>query len=160
MPESTIYEGKKLVLNGVGIRRVTLFRVQVYISGLYVSAKSQKASTLLSAPNPKVMRMFFIRDASQEQMLKGWVNTFGEVLPPEEQTKHAASIEKYCQLLESVKKGQEMRVDFTDNGAQLSFNGKDKGLIGDKAFSRSLLSVWLVQDNDKKLRDGLLGLSK
>ena len=158
MEDEIVYEDKKLVLNGQGIRRATVFKVRVYVGGLYVDSKSQKIKTILSAPYPKLIVMSFVRSASKSKLVEGWKKGFAASLDKQEKTKQSISIKQFCELMEDIKKGQEIKIAFLDQGVRLVFNGKDKGLIGDETFSKALLSIWFINARDESLRDGLLGI--
>jgi hypothetical protein len=43
LPDSITVESKTLVLNGMGIRKATIFRAKAYVAGLYLENKSRSA---------------------------------------------------------------------------------------------------------------------
>ena len=49
MPDQVQVEGKTLVLNGMGIRKATIFHVKVYIAGLYMEKKSADPKAILGS---------------------------------------------------------------------------------------------------------------
>ncbi len=44
---------KELVLNGIGIRKATIFKVKVYYGGLYLEQKSSDHNAILNSASPK-----------------------------------------------------------------------------------------------------------
>ena len=61
-----------LVLNGVGIRKATIFKVKVYYAGLYLKQKISEPSVILSDQNPKQIIMKFVRDVSASKLRDAW----------------------------------------------------------------------------------------
>ena len=64
---------KELVLNGLCLRKVHKFGIpiKVYVGGLYVAKKASDASELLASPNPKVVRLVFLRSVDMARASKG-----------------------------------------------------------------------------------------
>ena len=62
--------GKQLVLNGLGIRTVTIFNVKVYVAGLYLAQRSTDARAILASPEPKVVLLQFLHAASKSDIEK------------------------------------------------------------------------------------------
>ncbi len=67
-PDTYAVEGKTLVLNGMGLRTLTILNVRVYVAGLYLAQRSHDPQQILSAPTPKVLLLQFLRSGSKEQV--------------------------------------------------------------------------------------------
>jgi len=63
-------ETSPLVLNGAGYRKK--FFIKVYIGALYLAQATQQAEAVLDAATARVMRLFFLRDVSQDQFVTAW----------------------------------------------------------------------------------------
>jgi len=57
-----------LVLNGLGLRTLTILRVRVYVAGLYVARRSGDARQIVASPGPKVLLLQFLRSGSKAQV--------------------------------------------------------------------------------------------
>ena len=62
--------GQTLVLNGLGLRTLTILEVKVYVAGLYVAQKSHDAQAIIDSTTPKVLLLQFLHSASREQIEK------------------------------------------------------------------------------------------
>lgn len=157
MPETMKVLGKDLLLNGMGTRKATWLRVKVYVGGLYVTTKSQDAKSILDQPNPKFIDMSFVRDVEGHKLQGGWSDAWKAAVPAADRNELKAHFDKFNATMGDIQKHQKVLITFTDKGVKVVFNGQDKGMIGNKKFSRALLSVWFINAADEGLRDGLLG---
>src|SRR3954447_26070193 len=51
-----------LVLNGLGLREATVFKVDVYVAGLYVTQKTSDPAAILQPDKAKAMHLVFVHD--------------------------------------------------------------------------------------------------
>ena len=70
LPDTYPAGGQSLVLNGIGIRTLTIFNVKVYAAGLYVAQRSGDARAILASPGPKVIVLQFLHAASKSDIEK------------------------------------------------------------------------------------------
>ena len=70
LPDTYVADGQTLVLNGVGLRTLTIFRVKAYIAGLYLQRPSHDAQQILASPGIKVIVLKFLHSGSKEQIEK------------------------------------------------------------------------------------------
>ena len=80
MPETLIVKNKKLLLNGMGTRKATWFKVKVYVGGLYLALKTDRTQKIFNMDYPKYIKMHFLRDVSKDQMIDGWNEAFENAL--------------------------------------------------------------------------------
>ncbi len=59
---------QSLVLNGLGIRRVTILQVRAYVAGLYLPQRTHDATAILNSTGPKVLLLQFLHAASKAQI--------------------------------------------------------------------------------------------
>lgn len=157
LPDTMKLEGKELVLNGIGIRRATIFSVKVYVGGLYVLKKSQDAKVILNEPNPKHITMKFVRNVDADDLQDGWLEAFEAAVSESERRPLMSAFNKFNATMKNVKEGETILINFLDQGVQVSVKGQKHPFIGDKAFAKALLSVWFINARDELLRDELLG---
>ena len=70
LPDTYPAAGQNLVLNGLGIRTLTVFNVKVYAAGLYLAQRSGDARAVLASPGPKVILLQFLHAASKSDIEK------------------------------------------------------------------------------------------
>src|SRR5699024_10565852 len=68
-PDTTTVDGKTLVLNGMGIRTATIFNVNVYMAGAYVTKKSTSSKELLDLSKPIKVVLTFMRNVSKNKVV-------------------------------------------------------------------------------------------
>ena len=61
-PDSVKAGNAELLLNGLGLRKATMFNVKVYVAGLYLPQKSSDAGQILAANRPWRLELRFVRD--------------------------------------------------------------------------------------------------
>ncbi len=73
--EYTTDDGQRLVLNGVGLREK--FWIDVYVGSLYLPAKSDDVTEILSKPGPWRIQLDFIyKEVAQKKLVDGWREGF------------------------------------------------------------------------------------
>ncbi len=70
LPDTYPVGGRSLVLNGIGLRTLTVFQVKVYAAALYVGQKSDDPREILSSAGPKVILLQFLHAASKSDIEK------------------------------------------------------------------------------------------
>jgi hypothetical protein len=146
-----------LVLNGLGIRKATLFKVKVYVAGLYVPAKSGDAGQILGAKAPWQLDLKFVHNVDAGDMRDAFHEGFektGDAVGPLQDR-----IDTLVKMFVDFKVGQTLT--FTDDPAgtvAVGLDGKTLGKIDGADFSSALLKIWLGPEppNDE-LKAGLLG---
>lgn len=156
-PDKMIIEGKELVLNGAGVRRATIFNIKVYVGALYLPEKTKETNKLLDLPHPKHISMDFIRDVDAEDLQGAWKEGFEAAVEEAKRKTMMTYLDQFNKQMGDIRKGQKVLINFLDSGVEVTFNGKKSAKIGNKDFSRALLSIWFVNARDEELRDEMLG---
>ncbi|OGR81168.1 MAG: hypothetical protein A2X32_08560 [Elusimicrobia bacterium GWC2_64_44] len=159
MPVSLQFEGKKLELNGLGLRTKVVFKV--YVAGLYLEKLSKSGEEIAASEQLKRVELSFLRKVDGADVAKaiadGFTNNAGAALPALKDR-----IAKFEKLIPDVKKGDRLLFVYRPGaaaGVELQYNGASLGKIEGKDFGDALLRVWLgPKPSDKDLQDGLLGL--
>lgn len=142
-----------LTLNGMGVRRATLFRVQVYVAGLYLAAPARTAAAVLAEIPPARLVLHFTRGVTASQIRDAWHEGFATAPPA-----LAPGIAALDAMMRDVRNGEDMVFAFTPAGVTVTIGGTPRGTVPGPAFSRALLTIWLgPSPPNPALRDGLLG---
>lgn len=156
-PEQLPFAGRELVLNGLGLRQATIFKVNVYVAALYLPKASADAGPILGTSAPFVARLHFVRSVGAADIAKGWTEGF-ERNP---QAGLATSDARVAQLrgwMTDLAAGQEMRFAYDPaTGLEVEVNGAHQGTIQGADFARALLSIWLGVPPNAAIKAGLLG---
>ncbi len=157
LPEQLTIDGKKLSLNGMGVREATVFNVNVYVAGLYLENRSRDGEKIAASEEIKRMLLVFVRDVSRADMAEAIRGGFKKAAGADF-SKLEARIEKMKTLLPELKEGD--RLSFTyrpGKGLEVS-SAKRTGVIEGADFARTLFSIWLgAHPPNAGLKRGLLG---
>lgn len=157
-PDQTQAGGTALVLNGLGLRQATAFKVNVYVAALYVAQTSTDANAILASNTRKELILQFLRDVGSADLSKGWQEGFDNnakaQLPALKDR-----IEKLKGWMTDMKTGQRLTfVAKPGAGIEVNANGTIKGTIEGDDFAKAFLSIWLgAAPPNPGLKAGLLG---
>ena len=162
--ESIKLGGVPLVLNGVGLRAVSILKG--YSAALYLSEKSHQVATVLANPGPKrvQIRMLLPVAVGAKEFVKAINVGVGRNCGEAERNAVATRVARLNAMLESI--GSVYRKDLInldylpEKGLVLSINGKVSGepLPGADLYG-AILKVFLGDlPVDKRLKAGMLGL--
>ncbi len=155
--DKVILGKETLVLNGVGLRTATLFKVKVYGAALYLREKVSTEAEALGAPYPKQLQMEFVREVEGGDIGKAWDASFEENCETACE-RHKENIGKLKSLMVTVKPGDRMVYTFLERSVELAFNGAKKGELTGEGFPAVLLSTWIGKHPPTEaLKMGLLG---
>lgn len=141
LPDTVTVGGSALTLNGIGIREASVFKVNVYVMGLYVDKKTGDADGVISSPGNKRVVQQYVRDLQQKDLLNGWTESFKANNATLEPVKK--EYDTFLSHVVSVRKGEKMIIDFVDDRVEVTMAGKKKPAITGTAFQKALLRVWL-----------------
>ena len=68
LPDTYNFEGQTLVLNGMGLRSLTVLNIRAYVAGLYLPQRTANAPQILASRGPKVLVLQFLRSATKAQV--------------------------------------------------------------------------------------------
>lgn len=152
--------GKTLQLNGVGIRKATVFRVKVYHAGLYLEAPSSDADAILASSQLKRIEMHFVHDVSSSKLKDAWREGIAKNCK-QGCDKLESALQKLDAAMVDIKDGDMMEYAFYPDRVELRIKGQSAGPILGADFSRAMLAVWLgAEPPNGDLKDGLLGKLK
>ncbi|MCB0346398.1 MAG: chalcone isomerase family protein [Bdellovibrionales bacterium] len=156
LPDEADVGGKSLVLNGLGLREATFFKVDVYVAGLYLEQKSNNAREIVASQGTKLLDMKFVRDVDKEKLTEAWIEGFQK-----NSVKYGRLKDRVAQLnsmMSDVEDGSTMRFIFNTETVEVFIAGEKKGSIEGRDFVEGMLSVWLGKHPpNEELKEGLLG---
>ncbi|MBX9902455.1 MAG: chalcone isomerase family protein [Burkholderiaceae bacterium] len=152
--------GTDLRLNGAGIRYKAIFKV--YAAGLYIKEKKSTMADILALPGPKRVTLHFLRDVSNEDFGRGFMEGLKNNTDRAERAKFVGQYQRFGDMFATIpelKKGDTIHVDWVPgSGTTLLLNGKR--VIEpdpDPAFYNALLRIWLGEKPvDTSLRKAML----
>lgn len=159
LPDTYPLAGQTLMLNGLGIRTLTIFKVKVYIAGLYVAQKSRDARAIMASPGPKVVLMRFLHAASkadiEKQYREGEAKNcgHGECAPSDKD-----DFERLIAATPGGAVGDTLTYVCTQRGMRVLFNGKQVGDFANPDLAVRILAGF-IGDNppSEDLKAHLLG---
>ena len=130
-PDTYPVAGQTLVLNGMGLRTLTVFNVKVYAAGLYLTQKTGDARAIMASPGPKVILMQFLHAATKAQIEQHYREGetrncgHGECAPADE-----GDFERLIAATPAAAVGDTLTYVLSPRGVRALFNNR---VIGDFA---------------------------
>lgn len=157
-PEHVQVKGTDLTLNGLGMRKATFLKVNVYVGALYVTRTSHDPQPLIDPGTPAELILHFVRNVGAGDLKNGWKEGF-ERVAKDQMGALGARVTMLNSWMSDIKTGQRLTfVRLPGTGIQVSFNGTVKGTITGDDFSRAFISIWLGKEPpNPELKMGLLG---
>lgn len=156
-PDSVKVGSSDLVLNGLGIRKATIFSVKVYVTGLYLPEKSGNEDQILAADLPWQQVLHFVHDVDASDIRdafdEGFEKAAGETLDALRQR-----VEALKTRMIDFKEGHVLSYTYEpDVGTVIDVNGQTSTIEG-ADFAAALLTISIgPEPPNKDLKSGLLG---
>lgn len=157
-PDHIRARGQPLTLNGLGLRKATIFGIKVYVGALYVAQPTADAAVILSSKEPIEIELRFLFHVTASQLRDAWLEGF-------EKSAHAqlpqlqSRIAQLNGWMTSVGSGERMTfLRIPGVGIQYSLDDTVKGTIAGDDFATAFLAIWLGSSPPSpELKAGLLG---
>jgi Chalcone isomerase-like len=162
--EMTI-NGIDMVVTGVALREKTFMKVDVYTIVSYVkkgaSLGENKAATLLSLEEPKMLQMDLTRGFSNEKLKKA----FSEVIEEnyEDMSLFESDMETFLGYFTAdAEEGDKLIFGYCPaEGLTTTLNGTELGVITNVEFMKALWTVWFGEEPaNKDMREKLVAAFK
>ena len=159
-PDTVQYGGQTLVLNGIGLRTLTILEVHIYVAALYLPAPSHDAKQILQSPGPKVLALKFLHGGSksevQEEYRKGErVNCADGGCSPAD----SPDFERLVAVAPAVAVGDTSTYEFANGSVVVLANGREIDKVNNPSLARRLLAGFIGDHPPSPgLRRALLGL--
>ncbi len=150
--------GKKLVLNGLGIREATFLQVDVYVAALYVEHKSKSGNALINPQQTKKLVLHFVRDVDKDDIVDAYNESFKKAAGGKFKAMKP-KLKKLLGWMSDIKEGQNQTYDYIPGtGVVVKVKGKTMGTIAGDDFARAFFKIWLGPNPPNSgLKTGLLG---
>jgi hypothetical protein len=162
LPDTYPLAGQTLLLNGIGVRTLTIFSVRAYVAGLYLPQRSQDAHAILASPAPKVVLLQFLHAASKAQVehqyREGETKNcgHGECSPTD-----AADFERLVAATPGAGVGDTLTYLLTSRGMRVLFNNRPIGDFANPDLAVRLLAGFIGdRPPSQDLKQHLLGLAR
>ncbi len=158
VPDSVTVEGTKLALNGVGLRRATLFNVKVYVGALYAATPSKDGEAIVEADEPKSVHMTFLRDVEKEKVMGAFREGFEKNSAAEAKALQPSLDRIAAVVPASMKARQALRVTYAPGKGTTVVGPRGSVTVEGKAFADALFRNWLgAKPADGGLKNAMLG---
>jgi hypothetical protein len=157
-PEQVQVDGSNLTLNGLGVRKATILKVNVYVAALYVTRTSSDPNAILGSDLPSELILHFVRDVGASDMREAWEEGF-ENNAKAQLPSLKDRIATLNGWMTDIRNGRQMIFSFKPGvGLKVTVNGAVKGTIKGDDFARTFLSIWLgAKPPNPEIKAGLLG---
>jgi hypothetical protein len=158
VPEAVQVGGRRLVLNGAGIRKRFFFKV--YVGALYLPARTQDAGAIVAADEPKCVRVLFLRDVTRDALKAAYHHGIERNAPGPRIAELEAKLDELARLLpEQIREGSELAVAYVPGeGTTISTGDGSRGTVEGKEFADAMFRTWLGdQPADESLKQAMLG---
>ena len=157
LPDTAEVDGKKLVLNGLGLRQATMMKVSVYVGALYLENKSADGAAIASSDKPRKLVLHFVHAGSKDKIAAAWSEGF------ENNTKDTKPLAQRIATLNGymadMSSGDEMAFTYRPGaGLEVAVKGKVMGVIPGADFAEGFFNIFLgAKPPNAELKSGLLG---
>lgn len=159
VPDSvTLDDGRRLLLNGAGIRKK--FFVKVYVGALYLQQPESDAERAIALSGPKRVLMHFVYDeVAKAKITDGWDRGFEANLSPEAYQHMRPRLDRFNAMFDDMRAGDRIELTYLPaQGIVVSVRGKERGMVEGEDFAQALLRVWLgAEPADSGLKRAMLG---
>ena len=160
LPDSYPLAGQVLVLNGIGIRYVTILSIRAYVAGLYLPQRSNDPAAILAARGSKVVLLQYLHSASKSQIEHQYREGeerncgHGECPPSDE-----ADFERLVAATPAAEVGDTLTYICTTAGLRVLSNNKPIGEFANPDLAmRMLLGFIGPKPPSEDLKAHLLGV--
>ena len=156
MPDTIQVRGIPLVLNGMGVRTRTGFKI--YVAGLYLQQKSADSDAIIKSDAPKRIVLQVTHDTSKNQMVEAFDRGFDNSEPGARDALKP-QVYRFLGQLDTVHPGDQMVFTYLPGtGTIYLMNGGEKLTIPGLPFAQLFFSMWLgPRPAAPDLKRGLLG---
>ncbi len=157
LPEAITVDDELLRLQGAGVFRASMFRVDVFVAGLYLGEAGSGDDKILAEDQRWCLALRFRRDVSQGRLIDVARRALGD------RVRTSEGISNLATLLHSIPDAAEGDIlTFTyspERGLELAHNRRPRARITGSEVPRALLASWVGPSAvDGDLSRALLGM--
>ncbi len=155
------FDGRKLLLNGAGVR--TKYGFSVYVCGLYLTQRHDQTKDVLDTKGPKRVVVTMLREITSDDLGEALLSGIRKNSTQDETRRIGLQLVQLGQLFATIprlKKGDTFSLDFAPEiGTTIMVNGKPTGdPLPDEAFFDAILRIWIGENPaDSHLKPLMLG---
>jgi hypothetical protein len=156
-PDELNVEGQALHLNGVGPRRKSIFKVQVYVAALYLEHVSKDAAAILAADQPRRLELQLTHGASKARLSAELAEGIEHNAGPDRKLR-LAQLARLLAELPDLHDGQRLSLSYLPGRGTTLTVGTWSSTVAEKDFADAWLRAYLGDDPlDSALKEQLLG---
>lgn len=142
VPATIQVGGKTLQLNGYGIRTYSILGIHIYAVSLYLEHLSTDPNEIIQSPETKLLSVRFEHAISAEQAQNAWRTGLADnCVAPCQLDPH--DVEEFLSRVPAMSSGEYFYLVFSENGATISANGQQIGVISRRQFANAVLATFL-----------------
>jgi hypothetical protein len=147
-----------LVLNGLGMRKATMFKVDVYVAGLYIPQKSTDGAQIAAANQPWQLLLRFVHDADASDIRDAFEDGFEKSAGDKLDALKDRIATLNAQIVD-LQEGDTLSYTYDPaSGTVIDVNGKTGAPIAGADFAEALLLISIgAEPPNEELKTGLLG---
>ncbi len=150
-------DGTDLTLNGLGVRKATFLKINVYVGALYVAHPQRDPKALIESDTPQQLILHFVRNVGADDLRKAFTEDFAHN-PAGQSASMKERLARLNDWMADMKSGQRIVFIRSSSGIQVNVNAVTKGTIEGDDFARVFLAIWLgPSPPNPELKSGLLG---
>ena len=142
VPSTLQVGGKTLHLNGYGVRTYSFLGIHIYAASLYLEHLSNDPNEIIQSPETKMLSVKFEHAVSADQSRDSWRTALQNNciapcrLDPQD-------VESFISRVPAMAAGDYFYLIFSQNGATVSANGQQIGVISRRQFANAVLATFL-----------------
>lgn len=157
LPERVEVAGKRLALNGAGIRQKMVFKI--YVCALYLEERSSDPRAILESNRAWQLTMHFMRDVGHHQLLESFTDAFERNNSPQQLASLRDDLERFHEVLNDLHKGEDLWIAYVpETGTMLHSPSGAMAVVPGRRLADALLRTWIGdRPSDEELKARLLG---
>lgn len=156
-PDTMRVGGTTLYLNGIGLRTYSVARIHIYVAALYLAHQGSDPDAILHSAEPHLLMVTFKHDVSAKASRDAWREGLERNCQAPCQL-DPADMAQFLAGVPDMHAGDSYGLFFHQQGAAITLNGQQAGVISKPAFAQALLATFLgPRPAAPELKQNLLG---
>jgi hypothetical protein len=157
LPDTQSVGRTELRLNGIALRTYSIFRIPIYVAGLYLVRPDSNPESILHSVETKLLDIHFIHAVGEEDARNAWREGFEQnCLAPCRLS--GEDVARFLAAVPAMRAGDRFSILFTRDGAEIAANGQPVGRVADRRFATAMLATFIgPQPPTPRLKQELLG---
>jgi hypothetical protein len=142
LPETLEVNGRRLILNGYGLRTYSILGIHIYVAGLYLEHPNTDPEQIIRSPETKLLLIRFEHSVGADAARKAWRDGLADNcqapchVDPNDVTRFLANIP-------AMHEGDNYSLLFTREGVSVTVDGRLVGNISKRSFAEAMLATFL-----------------